>query len=65
MPALEGQIPPRDRWAIVAYIRALQLSQHMPLKDLSSDEQAKATAAIAKSDQSPKETEGTDGGAGK
>ncbi|MGH6877604.1 MAG: c-type cytochrome [Rhizomicrobium sp.] len=22
------QIPPRDRWAIVAYIRALQLSQH-------------------------------------
>jgi hypothetical protein len=21
-------VPPKDRWAIVAYIRALQLSQH-------------------------------------
>ena len=25
---LRAQIAPRDRWAIVAYIRALQLSQH-------------------------------------
>lgn len=27
MPAYAAQIPPQDRWAIVAYIRALQLSQ--------------------------------------
>ncbi|HZQ67856.1 MAG TPA: cytochrome c [Terriglobales bacterium] len=27
MPDYASQIPPRDRWAIVAYIRALQLSQ--------------------------------------
>ncbi|MCM3903820.1 MAG: cytochrome c [Pyrinomonadaceae bacterium] len=27
MPAYAAQIPARDRWAIVAYIRALQLSQ--------------------------------------
>ena len=27
MPDYSSQIPPRDRWAIVAYIRALQLSQ--------------------------------------
>ena len=27
---LQQQIPPRDRWAIAAYIRALQLSQHFP-----------------------------------
>ena len=27
MPAYAPQIPPQDRWAIVAYIRALQLSQ--------------------------------------
>ena len=30
MPSYAAQIPPRDRWAIVAYIRALQLSQHFP-----------------------------------
>ena len=27
MPAYRGQIPTRDRWAIVAYVRALQISQ--------------------------------------
>lgn len=28
MPSYAAQIPPADRWAIIAYIRALQLSQH-------------------------------------
>lgn len=28
MPDYASQVPPADRWAIVAYIRALQLSQH-------------------------------------
>ncbi len=28
MPDYASQIPPRDRWCIVAYIRALQLSQN-------------------------------------
>ena len=28
MPDYRAQISPRDRWNIVAYIRALQLSQH-------------------------------------
>ena len=28
MPDYSGQITPEDRWAIVAYIKALQLSQH-------------------------------------
>jgi mono/diheme cytochrome c family protein len=37
MPAYGPQIPPRDRWAIVAYLRALQLSQHFPVKDLSPE----------------------------
>jgi hypothetical protein len=31
------QIPPRDRWAIAAYIRALQLSQHATLADVPAD----------------------------
>jgi hypothetical protein len=30
-------IPPRDRWAIIAYIRALQLSQNATLADLPPD----------------------------
>jgi mono/diheme cytochrome c family protein len=30
MPSYAGQIPVEDRWAIVAYVRALQLSQHFP-----------------------------------
>ena len=33
MPDYASQIPPRDRWAIVAYIRALQLSQTATVAD--------------------------------
>jgi len=29
-----AQVAPPDRWAIAAYIRALQLSQHATLADL-------------------------------
>jgi mono/diheme cytochrome c family protein len=32
------QIQPEDRWAIVAYIRALQLSQHATLADVPEDQ---------------------------
>jgi mono/diheme cytochrome c family protein len=35
MPDYKQQVPPRDRWAIAAYIRALQLSQHFPAKQLT------------------------------
>lgn len=37
MPEYKQQVPPRDRWAIVAYIRALQLSQHYPAGELAAD----------------------------
>jgi len=33
MPEYATQIPPQDRWAIVAYIKALQLSQHAQQSD--------------------------------
>jgi len=33
-----AQIPVRDRWAIVAYVRALQLSQHATLNDVPETE---------------------------
>lgn len=41
MPAYGKQIPPEDRWAIAAYIRALQLSQHAPVSLLEPDEREK------------------------
>jgi len=34
MPAYADQVPPADRWAIVAYVRVLQYSQYAPLADL-------------------------------
>jgi mono/diheme cytochrome c family protein len=34
MPDLAAQIPARDRWAIVAYVRALQLSQNASVSDV-------------------------------
>lgn len=37
MPDHRDQIPPRDRWAIVAYLRALQLSRGAPLSDVPAD----------------------------
>ena len=40
MPDYSEQIPPRDRWAIVAYIRALQLSQNAALTDVPESERA-------------------------
>ena len=36
MPDYASQIPPRDRWTIVAYIRALQLSQDAAQGDVPS-----------------------------
>jgi mono/diheme cytochrome c family protein len=36
MYSYADRISPHDRWAIVAYIRALQLSQHAPKSDLSA-----------------------------
>lgn len=39
MYSFAGRISPSDRWAIAAYIRALQLSQHTPASDLSSAQQ--------------------------
>lgn len=37
MYGYSAQIPPRDRWAIVAYVRALQLSRNAKVADLPAD----------------------------
>ncbi|MCY3593745.1 MAG: cytochrome c, partial [Bacteroidetes bacterium] len=39
MPAYAQQIPIADRWAIVAYVRALQRSQNADRDDIPADEQ--------------------------
>jgi mono/diheme cytochrome c family protein len=37
MPSYAEQVPPRDRWAIAAYIRALQWSQHFPENEMTGE----------------------------
>jgi mono/diheme cytochrome c family protein len=41
MPDYRAQIAPRDRWAIAAYIRALQLSQHASESDVPAEDRPK------------------------
>lgn len=41
MPSYADKVAPRDRWAITAYIRALQLSQRAPLSDAPPAERNK------------------------
>ena len=41
MPDYRAQIAPRDRWAIVAYIRALQYSQNAPAADIPGGDPTK------------------------
>jgi mono/diheme cytochrome c family protein len=40
-----SQVQPRDRWAIVAYIRALQYSQNANINDLPTEARARIPAA--------------------
>ena len=41
MPDYAAQIPPADRWAIVAYVRALQLSAHATLAEVPAAERSR------------------------
>ena len=44
MPPYAKMIPPQDRWAIVAYIRALQLSQNATVADVPVEDRGKLDA---------------------
>jgi mono/diheme cytochrome c family protein len=44
MYGYSSQIPPRDRWAIVAYLRALQLSRNAPMGQLPAELREKLMA---------------------
>ena len=41
MPDYQTQIPVNDRWAIVAYVKALQLSSYAPLEDVPAADRSK------------------------
>jgi mono/diheme cytochrome c family protein len=47
MPRYASQVPAPDRWAIVAYVRALQLAQNAPLDRLTADERARLEVEAA------------------
>ncbi len=44
MPDYASQVPPEDRWRIIAYIRALQLSQRGTIAGVPPDERDKLNA---------------------
>src|SRR5262245_44083670 len=48
MPDYAAQIEPRDRWAIVAYERALQLSQHASVNDVPAAARAQLNSGAAR-----------------
>jgi mono/diheme cytochrome c family protein len=45
MPDYATQVPAPDRWAIVAYIRALQLSQQASINDVPAAERGQLGGA--------------------
>ena len=40
MPDYASQVAPADRWAIIAYLRALQASQHATVADVPADKRS-------------------------
>jgi mono/diheme cytochrome c family protein len=53
MPDYAEQMTPEDRWAVAAYIRALQLSQNAQRSDVPSGVEVKPLKAIAESEGLP------------
>ena len=43
MSDYSAQVPVQDRWAIIAYIRALQLSENAPAQDVPAEVRGKTT----------------------
>ena len=50
MPEYATQIPVRDRWCIVAYIRALQLSQDATVADVPAGQKVPSEAPVFRGD---------------
>lgn len=54
MPDYAAQLSPQDRWAVVAYIRALQLSQNATEQDMSHGESVARMDAVVERSGLPK-----------
>jgi mono/diheme cytochrome c family protein len=65
MSSYASQVPPEDRWAVAAYVRALQLSQHARITDLSAEDRAKLEKETSgkemKTNPAPAKTGGHEG----
>jgi mono/diheme cytochrome c family protein len=55
MPDYSSQLTPSDRWAVAAYIRALQLSQAADVKDVPAGVQIKSLEEIARETGTPEQ----------
>ncbi|HLZ93047.1 MAG TPA: cytochrome c [Candidatus Acidoferrum sp.] len=53
MLGYSAQLPPRDRWAVVAYVRALQLSRNAKVSELPPDVREKVLHPPAASQPGP------------
>ena len=53
MPDYSAQLTPADRWAVAAYIRALQLSQAAPESSVPAGTQIKSLKDVAQSENLP------------
>lgn len=53
MYGYSAQIPPRDRWAIIAYIRALQLSRNAKVSELPAELREKLMKPSASTGEMP------------
>jgi mono/diheme cytochrome c family protein len=59
MPDYAAQIPTEDRWKIIAYLRALQLSRRLKMEDLSPDERGRVTSDAERRQRAGHEEGGT------
>jgi mono/diheme cytochrome c family protein len=48
MPDYAESIPPEDRWKIIAYLRALQLSRRLKMEDLTPEQQKEVQTGAQK-----------------
>ena len=53
MPSYALQIQPADRWAIISYVRALQLSQMASVNDVPADMRGRFSGLAVRIDQQP------------
>jgi hypothetical protein len=53
MPDYRAQVAPRDRWAIIAYIRALQYARHAPAVDIPGGDPTKIPPPSSGGERAP------------